>query len=109
NVHKHDIYIYELIQHIKAPDFPTGVIIYGYEGVKEAFKTGRGRVVIRGKAEIQEVDGRECIVVTEIPYLVNKADMIKKTADLINENKIEIGRASCREERRWKEERCGER
>lgn len=88
-IHNHDITIDELIQHIKAPDFPTGGIIYGYEGVREAFKTGRGRVVIRGKAEIEEVNGRECIVVTEIPYLVNKADMIKKTADLINENKIE--------------------
>lgn len=88
-IHNHDITIDELIQHIKAPDFPTGGIIYGYEGVREAFKTGRGRVVIRGKAVIEEVNGRECIVVTEIPYLVNKADMIKKTADLVNEKKIE--------------------
>ena len=88
-IHNHDSTIDELIQHIKAPDFPTGGIIYGYEGVREAFKTGRGRVVIRGKAVIEEVNGRECIVVTEIPYLVNKADMIKKTADLVNEKKIE--------------------
>lgn len=88
-IHNHDITIDELIHYIKAPDFPTGGIIYGYEGVKEAFKTGRGRVVIRGKAVIEEVNGRECIVVTEIPYLVNKADMIKKTADLINERRIE--------------------
>ncbi|MEM6515865.1 MAG: DNA gyrase subunit A [Bacteroidota bacterium] len=79
----------ELIQHVKAPDFPTGGIIYGYDGVREAFKTGRGRVVMRGKARIEEVQGRECIIVTEIPYQVNKADMIKKTADLVNDKKIE--------------------
>ncbi|MEM9142446.1 MAG: DNA gyrase subunit A [Bacteroidota bacterium] len=78
-----------LIAHIKAPDFPTGGVIYGYDGVKEAFHTGRGRIKIRGKATIEEVQGRECIVVTEIPFQVNKADMIKKTADLINEKKIE--------------------
>ena len=78
-----------LIEHIKAPDFPTGGVIYGYEGVKEAFHTGRGRVVVRGKAEIEEVDGRECIVVTEIPYQVNKADMIRKTAEMVNDKKIE--------------------
>jgi DNA gyrase subunit A len=78
-----------LIEHIKAPDFPTGGIIYGYEGVKEAFHTGRGRVVVRGKAEIEEVEGRECIVVTEIPYQVNKADMIRKTAEMVNDKKIE--------------------
>lgn len=78
-----------LMQHISAPDFPTGGTIYGYEGVKEAFETGRGRIVLRGKADIQEVKGREAIVVTEIPYLVNKADMIKKTADLVNDKKIE--------------------
>ena len=81
--------IEELIKHVKAPDFPTGGVIYGYEGVKEAFHTGRGRVVIRGKATIEEIDSRECIVVTEIPYQVNKAEMIKKTAELINEKKIE--------------------
>ena len=78
-----------LIQFVKAPDFPTGGIIYGYEGVKEAFETGRGRVVMRAKAEIEEVAGRECIIVTEIPYQVNKAEMIRKTAELINDKKIE--------------------
>ncbi|MFN2261820.1 MAG: DNA gyrase subunit A [Psychroflexus sp.] len=84
-----DIEIDELMQYIKAPDFPTGGIIYGHEGVKEAFKTGRGRVVMRAKSHIEEVNGKECIVVTEIPYQVNKADMIKKTADLVNDKKIE--------------------
>ena len=85
-----DIEIDELIQHIKAPDFPTGGIIYGYEGVKQAYETGRGRVVMRAKAEIEEIrQGREAIVVTEIPYLVNKAEMIKKTADMVNEKKID--------------------
>ena len=68
----------ELIKHVKAPDFPTGGVIYGYEGVREAFHSGRGRVVIRGKATIEEIDSKECIVVTEIPYQVNKAEMIKK-------------------------------
>jgi DNA gyrase subunit A len=77
------------MQHVKAPDFPTGGIIYGYEGVREAFHTGRGRVVMRAKASFEEVQGRECIIVTEIPYQVNKADMIKKTADMVNEKKIE--------------------
>ena len=84
-----DIDIDGLMQHIKAPDFPTGGIIYGYEGVREAFHTGRGRVVMRARASFEEVNGRECIIVTEIPYQVNKADMIKKTADLVNEKKIE--------------------
>ncbi len=79
----------ELLQYIKAPDFPTGGIIYGYEGVKEALLTGRGRVVIRAKAEIEEYQGREQIIVTEIPYQVNKAEMIKRTADLVNDKKIE--------------------
>lgn len=92
-----DIEIDELITHIKAPDFPTGGIIYGYDGVKEAFHTGRGRVVMRAKAHFEEVQGRECIIVTEIPYQVNKADMIKKTADLVNDKKIE-GIASIRDE-----------
>ena len=78
-----------MITHVKAPDFPTGGTIYGYDGVREAFKTGRGRVVIRAKANIEEVNGRECIIVTEIPYQVNKADMIKKTADLVNDKKME--------------------
>lgn len=84
-----DIEIDELMEYIKAPDFPTGGIIYGHEGVKEAFKTGRGRVVMRAKSHIEEIGGKECIVVTEIPYQVNKADMIKKTADLVNDKKIE--------------------
>ena len=92
-----DIEIDELIQHVKAPDFPTGGIIYGYDGVREAFKTGRGKVVMRGKATMEEVQGRECIIVTEIPYQVNKADMIKKTADLINDKKID-GIATIRDE-----------
>lgn len=88
-IDNNDISDDELITHIKAPDFPTGGVIYGYEGVREAFKTGRGRVVIRAKANFEEIEGRECIVVTEIPYQVNKAEMIKRTADLVNEKKIE--------------------
>ncbi len=88
-IDNNDITVEELITHVKAPDFPTGGVIYGYEGVREAFMTGRGRVVMRGKAHFEEIQGRECIVVTEIPYQVNKADMIKKTADLVNEKKIE--------------------
>ncbi len=88
-IDNNNIEISELINHIKAPDFPTGGIIYGYDGVKEAFETGRGRVVIRGKAIFEEVNARECIIVTEIPYLVNKSDMIQKTAQLINDKKIE--------------------
>ncbi|MBU2940144.1 DNA gyrase subunit A [Lacinutrix sp. C3R15] len=88
-IENNDIEIDELIQHIKAPDFPTGGTIYGYDGVKEAFHTGRGRIVMRGNANIEEVHGRECVVVTEIPYQVNKADMIKKTADLVNDKKLE--------------------
>ncbi len=79
----------ELLQYVKAPDFPTGGIIYGYEGVRDALLTGRGRIVIRGKAEIEEENGREQIIVTEIPYQVNKAEMIKKIADLVNDKKIE--------------------
>ena len=88
-IDNHDVTIEELMTHIKAHDFPTGGVIYGYEGVREAFLTGRGRVVMRGKAHFEEIEGRECIVVTEIPYQVNKADMIKKTADLVNDKKIE--------------------
>ena len=88
-IENRDIEISELMQHIKAPDFPTGGIIYGYEGVKDAFETGRGRIVMRAKATIEEVAGRECIIVTEIPYQVNKAEMIKKTADLVNDKKLE--------------------
>ena len=85
-----DIEVEGLMQHIKAPDFPTGGIIYGYEGVKEAFETGKGRIVMRAKAEIETTStGRERIIVTEIPYLVNKADLIKRTADLVNDKKIE--------------------
>jgi DNA gyrase subunit A len=92
-----DIDIDELMTHISAPDFPTGGIIYGYDGVKEAMHTGRGRIKIRGRARIEEVKGRECILVDELPYQVNKADMIKKTADLINDKKIE-GISSIRDE-----------
>ena len=84
-----EIEIDDLIKYVKAPDFPTGGIIYGYEGVREAFKTGRGRVIMRAKADIQEIKGRECIVVTEIPYQVNKALMVKQTADLIKDGKLE--------------------
>jgi DNA gyrase subunit A len=96
-IDNNDIEIDELIKHIKAPDFPTGGTIYGYDGVKEAFHTGRGRIIIRGKAVIEEVQGRECIIVTEIPYQINKAEMIKKTADLVNEKKLE-GIATIRDE-----------
>ena len=84
-----EISIEELMQFVKAPDFPTGGTIYGYDGVKEAFESGRGRVVIRGKAEIEEINGKECIVVTEIPFQVNKSEMIRKTAELVNDKKIE--------------------
>ncbi|WP_291116031.1 DNA gyrase subunit A [Flavobacterium sp. UBA6135] len=88
-IDNNEIEIDELMNHIKAPDFPTGGIIYGYEGVREAFKTGRGRIVMRAKTSFEESNGKEAIVVTEIPYQVNKADMIKKTADLVNDKKIE--------------------
>ena len=85
-----DIDIMGLMEHVKAPDFPTGGIIYGYEGVKSAFETGRGRIVMRGQATVEEMDStRERIIVTEIPYMVNKADMISKTAELVNDKKIE--------------------
>lgn len=84
-----DISIEGLMEHITAPDFPTGGIIYGYEGVKEAFETGRGRIVMRGEADFEEHNGREWIVVTSIPYMVNKADMIRKTADLVNERRLD--------------------
>ena len=96
-IDNNEIEIDELMNHIKAPDFPTGGTIYGYEGVREAFKTGRGRIVMRAKIGFEEVDGRECIIVTEIPYQVNKADMIKRTADLVNDKKIE-GIANIRDE-----------
>ena len=88
-IDNNEIEIDELIKYIKAPDFPTGGTIYGYEGVKEAFKTGRGRIVMRAKTGFEEVNGKESIIVSEIPYQVNKAEMIKKTADLVNEKKIE--------------------
>ncbi|HKX87143.1 MAG TPA: DNA gyrase subunit A [Flavobacterium sp.] len=88
-IDNNDIEIDELITHIKAPDFPTGGVIYGMDGVREAFKTGRGRVVMRAKVGFEEVDGREAIIVNEIPYQVNKANMIKHTADLVNDKKIE--------------------
>lgn len=84
-----DIEIDDLVEIIKAPDFPTGGIIYGYQGVKDAYETGRGRIVIRGKAHIENEGGREKIVVTEIPYMVNRAEMIQKTAELVNEKKLE--------------------
>ncbi len=89
-IDKRDITVEELTKYVKAPDFPTGGIIYGYSGVREAFETGRGRVVMRARAIIENVDnGRERIVVTEVPFQVNKANMIKQTADLVNEKKIE--------------------
>lgn len=85
-----DIEDEELLQYVKAPDFPTGGIIYGYDGAREALLTGKGRIVMRAKAEIEETkSGREVIIVTEIPYQVNKADMIRKTAELVNDKKIE--------------------
>ncbi|MEG1673132.1 MAG: DNA gyrase subunit A [Alistipes sp.] len=85
-----DIECEELLKYVKGPDFPTGGIIYGYEGVKEALLTGRGRVMMRAKTEIEITPtGRECIVITEIPYMINKAEMIKKIADMINDKKIE--------------------
>lgn len=84
-----DITIDELIKFIKAPDFPTGGLIYGYEGVKEAYNTGKGRIVVRGEATFENTGGRDVIVVTSIPYQVNKSEMIKKTADLVNDKKIE--------------------
>lgn len=88
-IDNNDITIDELVHHVKAPDFPTGGTIYGYSGVKEAFETGRGRIVIRAKTNFETVHGRDCIIVSEIPYQVNKADMIAKTADLIKEGKME--------------------
>ena len=88
-IDNNDITIDELMQSIKAPDFPTGGTIYGYEGVRDAFHTGRGRIVLRAKTNIEEVNGRECIIVDEIPYQVNKAEMIRKTAELVNDKKIE--------------------
>ena len=92
-----DITVQELMQYIKAPDFPTCGVIYGYEGVREAFETGRGRIVLRGETHIEEHNGHERIIATSIPYQVNKAEMIKKTADLVSEKKIE-GIADIRDE-----------
>ena len=89
-INKPDITTSELLKYVKGPDFPTGGIIYGEQGIKDAYETGRGRIVVRAKTEIEHThSGRECIVVTEIPYMVNKAEMIKKIADLINDRKIE--------------------
>jgi len=91
------IEIEELMQHIKAPDFPTGGILYGTEGIRDAFTTGRGRIIIRARATFEEVKGRDCIIVTEIPYQINKAEMIKKTAELVNDKKLD-GIANIRDE-----------
>lgn len=88
-IDNNEIEIDELMQHIKAPDFPTGGTIYGYDGVKQAFETGRGRVVLRAKTNFEEIEGRNCIIVNEIPYQVNKADMIAKTADLVKDGKLD--------------------
>lgn len=88
-IDNNEIEIEELMQHIKAPDFPTGGTIYGYEGVRNAFLTGRGRIVMRAKSNFEEVNGRECIVVTELPYQVNGSDLLKKTVDLVNDKKID--------------------
>ena len=89
-IDNNDIEMDELLQHIHGPDFPTGGIIYGYQGIKDAFETGRGRIVVRAKAEVELTEtGREKIIISEIPFLVNKAELIRKTADLINEKKIE--------------------
>ena len=88
-VENKDIEVEELLNYVKAPDFPTGGIIYGYEGVREALTTGRGRIVIRAKAEIEESNGREQIIITEIPYQVNKSELIKKAAELVNDKKLE--------------------
>ncbi len=101
-INNNDISIEELMQYLKAPDFPTGGIIYGYDGVKKAYETGRGRVVLRGKSNVETTpNGREKIIVTEIPYLVNKAELIQKVADLVNEKKIEgISNANDESDRR---------
>lgn len=88
-VDNHDISIDELMNYIKAPDFPTGGIIYGYQGVRDAFHTGRGRIVLRAKVHFEEIGNRNAIVVTEVPYQVNKADMVARTAELVKEDKIQ--------------------
>ena len=92
-----DITIPELMEHIKAPDFPTGGTIFGYEGVKNAFETGRGKIVVRGKAEIEDNNGRERIIINEIPFQVNKANLVAKMADLVHEEKI-VGISDLRDE-----------
>ena len=86
---KGEIEISQLMEHVKAPDFPTGGTIYGYDGVKSAFETGRGRIVVRGKVRFEEDNGRERIIVEEIPYMVNKSNLIKQTADLVNSKKLD--------------------
>jgi DNA gyrase subunit A len=96
-IEDNDIDIDGLMTYIKAPDFPTGGVIYGYDGVRDAFHTGRGRVVMRAKATIEEVNGRDCVIVNEIPYQVNKSEMIRKTAELVNDKKLE-GIADIRDE-----------
>ena len=96
-IDNNDITIDELAQHIKAPDFPTGGTIYGYSGVKDAFETGRGRIILRAKTHFEEVHGRDCIIVNEIPYQVNKANMIKSTAELVRDGKMD-GIAEIRDE-----------
>lgn len=96
-IDNNEISVEGLMKYIKAPDFPTGGTIYGYEGVKSAFETGRGRIIIRGKANFEEVHGKDAIVVTEIPYQVNKADMIARTAELVKEDKLQ-GIAEIRDE-----------
>jgi DNA gyrase subunit A len=88
-IDNNEITIPELMEYVKAPDFPTGCVIYGYEGVREAFETGRGRVIMRGEAAIEEDNGRSIIVVTSLPYMTNPSEMIKRTVDLIKEDKIE--------------------
>ena len=92
-----DIEIDELMEHVKAPDFPTGGILYGTDGIRDAFHTGRGRIVMRARASFEEVNGRDCIIVSEIPYQINKAEMIKKTAELVNDKKLD-GIANIRDE-----------
>jgi len=96
-IENRDIEIDELMQFVKAPDFPTGGILYGTEGIRDAFHTGRGKIIMRAKATFEEVKGRECIIVTEIPYQINKAEMIKKTAELVNDKKLD-GIANIRDE-----------
>ena len=96
-IDNNDITVSELMEYIKAPDFPTGGIIYGYEGVKDAFETGRGRIVLRANTTIEEHNGHERIIATSVPYQTNKADMIKRTADLIGEKKLD-GIADIRDE-----------